>query len=293
MARRTLPSRHPLHAALAWLLAATATHGTAATPDASAVALPLLLARAAPQGIEPAPYLVSEKLDGVRALWDGQQLRFRSGRPIPAPGWFLSQLPAQPLDGELWLGRGRFDALSALVRSAEPSDAAWREVRYMVFEIPGGEGTFLSRTERLRALVAAANTPQLQHVEQRSLRDARALQQWLDEVVAQGGEGLMLHRADAPALSGRSDALLKLKPQHDAEATVIGHLPGQGQYRGQTGALRLRTAAGITFALGAGLSNAQRRDPPPVGSIVSYRYRDVTPNGKPRFASFLRVRDDF
>lgn len=96
-----------------------------------------MLAREASPGISPEGWLVSEKYDGVRALWDGNWLRFRSGRPVSAPDWFLALLPAQALDGELWLARGRFDALSATVRRESPRDEEWRQVRYMVFDLRG------------------------------------------------------------------------------------------------------------------------------------------------------------
>jgi DNA ligase-1 len=85
-----------------------------------ALALEPLLAKNAQAGIDPKPYLVSEKLDGVRALWDGTALRFRSGRVVAAPAWFLAGLPKTPLDGELWMGRRSFDVLSGIVRRAEP-----------------------------------------------------------------------------------------------------------------------------------------------------------------------------
>ncbi|RTL34529.1 MAG: DNA ligase [Burkholderiales bacterium] len=248
-----------------------------------------LLARTAPPGVDPQPYLVSEKLDGVRALWDGASLRFRSGRTVAAPVWFLAQLPPQPLDGELWMGRRRFDELSAVVRRAVPVDAEWRQVRYHVFELPGAGGRFAERAAQMRALGNAVIVP----VEQAPMASRAALLARLKAVVAAGGEGLMLHRADAPVASGRSDLLLKLKPLADAEAVVVGHEPGRGRYAGQMGALELRTPEGIRFKLGTGFSDAQRRQPPPVGATVTYRYRDLTPGGKPRFASFVRVADEF
>jgi DNA ligase-1 len=261
-------------------------------PVLAAEAAPaLLLAREAPQGQSPSGYLVSEKLDGVRALWDGRHLRFRSGREVPAPAWFLAQLPAQALDGELWLGRNRFDELSALVRRAQPVDAEWREVRYMVFELPGAPGSFAQRAAALRELVAQAQQPALQAVAQQSLQDSRALAQRLAEVVAQGGEGLALHRADAPYVTGRSDVLLKLKPVQDADAVVMAHEPGQGKYAGLVGALVVRDADGRLFRIGSGLTDAQRRSPPPLGSSISYRWRGLTRTGLPRFATLWRVRE--
>lgn len=248
-----------------------------------------LLANALGPHIDPACYLVSEKYDGVRALWDGQTLRFRSGRTVPAPAWFTERLPRQPLDGELWLGRRRFDELSGLVRKSTPDDAGWRELRYMVFELPGAGGTFAERVVRIAALVQATGWPQLVAAPQTPVADREALQQRLARTVAEGGEGLMLHLASAPCRNGRSDVLVKLKPQQDAEATVVAHHPGRGKYAGLLGALEVRTPEGRHFLIGAGLSDAERRTPPALGSEVTYRYRDLTSTGLPRFASFMRV----
>lgn len=250
----------------------------------------LLLANVYAGQIDPTLYLVSEKHDGVRAVWDGRTLRFRSGRSIAAPLWFTARLPAQPLDGELWLGRGRFEQLSGIVRKEQPVDEEWRQVRYMVFELPGGEGTFAQRALRIQSVVAQAGWPMLQAVEQSPVSDRASLQRRLTQIVAQGGEGLMLHLADAPYSTGRSDVLLKLKPYLDTEAIVVAHLPGKGKYSGQMGALRLQMPDGRRFNLGTGFSDAERREPPALGSSVTYRYRDLTSNGLPRFASFLRVR---
>ncbi len=261
----------------------------AAGPEAP----PLLLAEVPRGDVDLSRYWVSEKLDGARAVWDGRSLRFRSGRPVHAPAWFLAGLPPEPLDGELWIARGRFEALSGIVRRLQPRDEDWRRVRFMVFEQPDGAGTFSERIERLRAIVVRAGVPWLQMVEQFRVADRAALQARLDEVVAGGGEGLMLHRADAPYLTGRSDALLKLKPLLDAEATVIAHLPGRGRLAGTMGALLVETPAGLRFQIGTGFSDALRRAPPPVGSLITYRYRDLTRDGVPRFASYLRRREAF
>lgn len=278
MSDMTTLSRRAL---LAWL-------GGWAAP-ALALALEPLLAKNAPAGIDPRPYLVSEKLDGVRALWDGMTLRFRSGRVVAAPAWFLAALPKTALDGELWISRRSFDELSGAVRRTEPVDAEWRRIRYRVFELPAGEGTFEQRAAQIKTLASGIVLP----VEQQRFASNAELRAKLKQVVDAGGEGLMLHRADAPVASGRSDLLLKLKPLADAEAVVVGHEPGKGRLAGQLGALELQTPAGVRFKLGTGFTDAQRRSPPPVGAKVTYRYRDLTPAGKPRFASFVRVADEF
>ncbi|MDD3352218.1 DNA ligase [Zoogloea sp.] len=266
----------------------------AVTPAVGTAAPLLLLAETLKGAVAPADYWVSEKLDGVRALWDGKVLRFRSGNVVPAPDWFVAGLPRQhSLDGELWLGRGRFEALSATVRRLQPDDEAWRQVRYMVFELPGAPGDFTARVEAIRLLVERSGTPWLQAVEQFRIADRPALQTRLEEVVREGGEGLMLHRADAPYLTGRSDVLLKLKPQQDAEAIVVAHLPGKGRLTGLLGALVVETPEGRRFRIGTGFTDAERRSPPPVGSQITYRYRQLTRDGVPRFASFLRPREAF
>lgn len=243
-----------------------------------------------PPGRSPQDFLVSEKFDGVRAVWDGQRLRFRSGREIVAPEAWVRALPAHPLDGELWWGHGQFDRLSGVVRQQRPDETGWRSVRYMVFDAPGLAGSFETRSQTLQAVIDAARLPWLMGVPQFRLADASALQTRLDAVVQAGGEGLVLHRADAPWRAGRSDALFKLKPETDDEAQVMGYQPGQGRYAGLTGALVVRTPDGLQFELGSGLSDAQRRHPPALGSWVTYRYRDRTPSGVPRFATFVRVR---
>ena len=263
-------------------------------PASSAEPLPppLLLADRYRDGIDVSTYWISEKLDGVRAVWDGRVLRFRSGNPVPAPQWFLDGLPAEALDGELWLARGRFDELSAIVRRHQPIDEEWRRVRYMVFEMPGAAGSFTERVARMQAVAAAAQRPWLMVVPQFRLADTAALKKRLGEIVRVGGEGLMLHRADAAYETGRSATLLKLTPWLDAEATVVGHLAGKGKHAGKVGALRMEMPDGRRFSLGSGLSDALRREPPPVGTLVTYRYRELTPGGMPRFPSYLRVRDN-
>lgn len=290
--------RRLLFVALAGCFVAIGDGGFAAAVSAAAdevrsVAPAILLAEVFHAGIDPAPYWISEKYDGVRAIWDGRELRFRSGRRVPAPGWFLAALPREPLDGELWLGRGRFDELSGIVRRAQAVDAEWRRVRYMIFELPDGAGSFSERSERLGAIIDGSGIPWLRRVEQFRVADHQALMKKMDEIVRAGGEGLMLHRAAAPYVTGRGDDLLKLKPRRDAEATVIGYEAGQGRLAGVAGALRLRTAQGKEFRLGSGLSDALRRNPPAVGASITYRYQELTKDGIPRFARYWRMHEEF
>ncbi len=261
--------------------------------ETESIAPPLLLASVLPAQTDVSRYWVSEKLDGVHAIWDGKELRFRSGRLVAAPAWFTANFPNQQLDGELWLARGEFDRLSGIVRKLQPDDAEWRQVRYMLFELPEAAGTFSERIVRMQEIVVVAQVPWLQVIDQFRVSDRTELQQRLAEVLKHRGEGLMLHLADAPYTTGRGDVLLKLKPWLDAEAKVIAHLPGKGKYLGMLGALRLETPDGKRFSLGTGFSDEVRRHPPAIGVLVSYRYRELNPNGLPRFASYLRVRETF
>lgn len=266
-----------------------------------AIYFPLFAAEAAPQfllaqqyksGLDVTQYLISEKYDGVRAMWDGKTLQTRQGNTINVPNWFTKDFPTTPLDGELWLARSEFDALSGAVRKDMPVDAEWRKITYRIFELPNAKGTFEMRAKRIVELVNNANLPHLKAVVQFRVKNEVELKKRLKQVVANGGEGLMLHRADAEYITGRNAALIKLKPLFDAEATVIAHTFGRGKYTGKLGALVVETADGIRFKLGTGFSDAQRENPPKIGSLVTYTYKDKTKNGKPKFASFLRVRDE-
>lgn len=259
---------------------------------ARAEAPAILLAEVYRPQIDPAAYWISEKFDGVRGIWDGQTLRFRSGNLVHAPAWFIAALPPTPLDGELWTGRGDFERLSGIVRKEAPVEAEWREVRYMIFELPGAKGDFSARVLQIRQIVASANQPWLQAVEQFRVADRAALQKRMAAVVKAGGEGLMLHRADAPYIAGRNEALLKLKPWEDAEARVTAHVPGKGRNAGRLGALSVETPDGRRFRVGSGFTDLQRETPPPLGSTITYRFRALTASGLPRFPTFLRLREE-
>ncbi len=238
--------------------------------------------------------LVSEKFDGVRAYWDGRRLVTRGGNPINPPVWFIAGWPPHAMDGELWAGRGGFEDAVSTVRRQLPDDAAWRGLRYMVFDLPDRGGPFEVRASAVQVAVAALNQPWVQAVEHKPVTDVAGLHALLDRTVAAGGEGLMLHRSSSVYAPGRSAVLVKFKPFLDAEAQVMEHLPGMGRLQGSTGALVVEWpgADGVKpkrFKLGSGLTDAVRRDPPPLGSWVTFRYRGLTEQGVPRFASYLRA----
>ena len=276
---------------LAWL--GLAPLAALTTPQAWAADAPaLLLANVYRPGMRLADYWVSEKYDGVRGYWDGHTLRTRGGETVAVPAWFTAGWPDTPMDGELWAGRGRFSHAQSTVRQQQPDDAAWREMRFMVFDLPAHGGTFDQRLPALNKLVESLDQPWVQAVPQQRVASDAALQKLLLRTVRAGGEGLMLHRGASMYRAGRSDDLIKVKTHEDTEAKVVAHLPGQGRHAGRLGALVVEMPSGQRFRLGAGLTDAERDHPPPVGSWVTYRFRGTHDSGVPRFASFVRVRDD-
>ena len=235
-------------------------------------------------------YWVSEKYDGVRAFWNGEQLLSRQGNPIYAPDWFIKPLPDEPLDGELWIGRGMFDRVSGIIRRQSPEEKDWQPVRYMVFDLPASPLIFDDRLLQLKAIVSKVNSPHVRLVKQYKVTSEKLLKQQLDAVVAAGGEGLMLHLGSSTYKAFRSDDLLKVKKHSDAEAVVIEHFAGKGKYRGMMGSMLVKTLDGKRFKIGSGFSNAERLNPPAPGTVITFKYFGLTSKGTPRFASFLRER---
>lgn len=276
---------------LAGSLAAKEKDPAAATSTTENQTPHLLLANVWNPSIDPAGWWMSEKYDGLRAWWDGQKLWSRKGNLIHAPDYFLAEFPRDiALDGELWIGHGKFEETMSIVRSETPDDR-WERVRYMVFDAPQAKGTFEQRMQFLRATVSEGNRF-VRVVAQERCQGVAQLLAERDRVVRQGGEGLMLRQPESAYEAGRSPTLLKVKPYDDAEATVIAHEPGKGKFAGKLGSLRVRADDGREFSVGSGLTDADRESPPPVGTVITYRFRGLTAKGLPRFPSYLRVRRD-
>ncbi len=271
------------------LVAPALTQEPAPASSAEKSSPALLLANVWNPSIDPTGWWVSEKYDGLRGYWDGEKLWSRKGQAIQAPDYFLAELPKGiALDGELWTGRGKFEETISTVLSQTP-DARWKGVRFLVFDAPQAPGTFEQRMEFLKATLPAENQFAKPVVQERC-KGTKQLLAERDRVVAHGGVGLMLRKPESEYEAKRSPTLLKVKPQDDAEATVIAHLPGKGKYAGKLGSLRVKTAEGREFSIGTGFTDAQRESPPPVGTLITFRYRGLTAKGLPRFPSFLRVR---
>lgn len=259
--------------------------------DTESTAPPLLLAESWDNALDPTGWLLSEKLDGVRAFWDGKQFLSRQGNLFHAPDWFIAGLPTEALDGELWLGRKKFQRTVSIVRRQDKSDL-WKELTYVVFDAPRIEQGFEKRLEFVSDFILHEKPAHAIAHEHVVCQGVDHLRQELTRLEALGGEGLMLRRAGSRYESGRSQTLLKVKSFHDAEARVLSHQEGAGRHKGRLGALLVELADGTTFAVGTGFSDRERENPPPVGSLITFRYQELSDGGVPRFPSYVGVRED-
>lgn len=251
----------------------------------------LLLAHTWDNDVDLTDWWMSEKLDGVRAYWDGKQFISRLGNVYHAPDFFTAGLPEMPLDGELWMGRKAFQRCVSVVRRQDKSDL-WNSIRFLVFDLPAAGGPFEERLELLRDCLPPGRAEFAAIHQHDRCRSLDHLREELARVEALGGEGLMLRQPGSRYEAGRSPTLLKVKTFHDAEATVVEHLPGSGRHKGRLGALDVVLSDGTRFSIGTGFSDAQRDRPPAVGSIVTFRYQELSDRGVPRFPSFVRVRQE-
>jgi DNA ligase-1 len=255
---------------------------------ADAKAAPVLLAESWDGQLDPAGWWISEKLDGVRAYWDGGKFLSRLGNVFHAPDWFIDKLANHPLDGELFLDRKSFQKTVGIVRRQDKSDH-WKQIKFLVFDAPAHDGPFEQRIELLQTL------PQHGYaiVHPHTLCEGLAhLKEELARVEALGGEGLMLRQPKSLYVAGRSSTLLKVKSFKDDEAVVIAHQSGAGRHKGRMGAIVVRLSNGTEFSIGTGFSDKQRESPPAIGSTVVFRYQELSDGGVPRFPSFHAVREE-
>lgn len=252
---------------------------------------PVLLAERWDSCQDPAGWWISEKLDGVRAYWDGQRFLSRQGNPYLAPDWFVAGLPGTPLDGELWAGRKQFQRAVSIVRRQDRGQD-WKDVSFVVFDAPTLEAPFEERLAACRAALEATRPLYARVLEQRPCAGIDDLRAELARVEALGGEGVMLRQAGSRYVVGRSATLLKVKSFRDAEARVVEHLPGEGRHKGRLGALLVERPGGTRFSVGTGFSDAERAAPPPIGSVITYRYQELSTAGVPRFPSYVGLRED-
>ncbi|HHF2970468.1 TPA: DNA ligase [Vibrio diabolicus] len=251
---------------------------------------PVSLAQSYQDGIDVSEYWYSEKLDGIRAYWTGQHLVTRNGNRIYAPDWFIDSLPDYPLDGELWAGRGNFHLVQQTVLDKTPVESAWRNIDFMIFDMPYSAGDYRKRYYNIKDLVLEVDQAHIKYVEHRAIKNEAHLFAQLDKISISDGEGVMLRKVSSRYQAGRGSDLLKLKRYADDEALVVGYKPGTGRLLGMMGAMLVRLPDGTEFYIGSGFTDEVRRQPPKIGSTVTFRYNGFTHTGKPRFARFLRER---
>ncbi|KAJ6577021.1 hypothetical protein DFH09DRAFT_1246347 [Mycena vulgaris] len=246
-------------------------------------------------GPDPTGWWISEKLDGVRTFYDGKQLISRLGNRFSPPDAFMQQFPKDiTLDGELFVGRGKFSATVSIVRTID--SPKWGDIKFHAFDIPSMETQpFEARMDELKSLFGPRGkfkSKQIKIVKQTEARSREHVIQELKAVEALGGEGLMLRKPQSLYVSKRSSTLLKIKTFFDAEAKVEDYLPGKGRLVGTVGSLVCRMESGKIFSVGSGLTDDDRRNPPSVGCIIVYRFQELSKDGIPRFPTFVGLSAD-
>ncbi len=243
--------------------------------------------------IDFSEWLMSEKLDGVRGYWDGCQLLSKSGRPFEPPLAFTHNFPDFPVEGEIWGGRNTFEKAIGIVKQQGPHDG-WLELQFAIFDVPKAPGGFEARLSQAAGWFDKHPSEYAFIIQHRPVVSQKYLDSELQRIEKFGGEGIILRRRGSPYTPGRSRDILKVKSYADTEAVVIAHLPGKGRNTGRLGALLVALPdRNIRFKIGTGFSDAERENPPPVGSLVTFKYYGFYASGIPRFPSFLRVRENY
>lgn len=272
--------------------AATSNSNDASNENSAEPCPGFLLAHSWAGDIDLTGWWMSEKLDGVRAYWDGKQFISRQGNVYMAPDWFTEALPKDiHFDGELWLARKAFQRAVSIVRRQDKNND-WKEIKFVVFDAPQIEDVFEARIAFIQQTLDELGSKFAEPHQHVRCHGVEHLKEELARVESLGGEGLMLRKPGSKYEVGRSYSLLKVKTFHDAEAIVIEHLPGTGKHKGRMGALAVKLADGTQFSVGTGFSDAERENPPPIGSIITFRYQELSDRGVPRFPSYVRLRTD-
>lgn len=234
---------------------------------------------------------MSEKLDGVRGVWNGKTLLSKQGMDLKPPKWFIKNFPPFKIEGELWTKRGDFENIVSIV-NRQGNKKEWRELTLNIFDVMDEKETFEKRIKKAVNWFQKHPSEYAKTIKQIPCKDERDLHRFLKSVEKKGGEGVIVRDPKAIYKAGRSIKILKVKTFLDDEAEVIGINPGKGKFKGLMGSLKVRLKNGIIFNLGSGFSDKQRKNLPKIGEIVTFKYKELTKNGKPKFASFLRIRKD-
>lgn len=243
-------------------------------------------------------YLMSEKLDGIRGIWEAGKFKTRQDNPIHTPSYFTYNFPSFNLDGELWIARAKFDEVSALIRSDNLDSSLWKSVTYNVFDVPNAceefkltPCTLSNRLKVLERYLQQNPNPYIKIIKQIPIKDQEHLKEFYKDIIFNKGEGVVIRKDLAPYEKGRSKNALKLKPYEDAECKVIAYTEGKGKFQGKIGALLCQMPNDRVIKIGSGLKDKDRENPPKIGSIVTYKFNGLTKNSLPRFPVFLHIRD--
>jgi DNA ligase-1 len=252
----------------------------AAKPD-------LFLLKKYHQDTDVTGWVMSEKLDGMRGYWDGENLISRGGKILNPPTWFTQHYPPFPIDGELWTKRADFENISSIANSQHAGER-WKLITHQIFDLPNQTGGLHKRLRVLQDYLQHNPTPYIQIIKQTTIKNKKQLQDFLKSVAAKQGEGVVVRDPKQPYQTGRLSSALKLKEHLDTECTVIKILPGKGKYLGQMGSLLCRTSQGKQLKIGSGFSNKNRALPPRIGSEITFKYYGLTKKGNYRFPVYLR-----
>lgn len=241
---------------------------------------------------DPTGYWVSEKYDGLRAFWTGTKFLSRAGNPFYAPKYFTKNLPKDvTLDGELYMGRKMFEETSSIVKTQDSTDKRWHQLKFKVFDVPSrGEDEFEARQAWLNETFGEHDVVDV--VQQELAKSKEHVIELRDQIVEQGAEGLMLRKPKTVYVGKRTKDLLKVKKWIAEEATVADHVPGKGKHTGRVGALDCTSKTGVSFRIGTGFNDKEREDPPEIGSLVTFKYQELTKAGVPRFPVYMRPAED-
>lgn len=242
-------------------------------------------------------FVMSEKYDGVRAIWDGKNLYTRNKHKIQAPKFFTQHFPNFRLDGELFMDRKSFDRLSSIVRSFEVNETQWLDIKYMVFDVPDVDDTLKLRLQKLKNYLDEHKEANkfIKIIEQKDVKSKENLQKFSDEIHSLGGEGVVLRNNLARYEKIRSKNAFKLKKYEEADCIVKGYIKGKGKYENMLGAILCEAVIegeSKLIKIGSGFSDELRKNPPFINSKIRYKFNGYTKNKLPRFAVFKGIRAD-
>ena len=276
----------------------------------------------------PIGWFVSEKYDGYRSRFmgspgGGKRFMSRQNKLFHSPNWFKEAMPpGVNLDGELWVGREDFQKMG-IVRKKKPEPTEWVIVKYIVYDLPDLDLPFEARLKELQKVIkkntlrwdiirkdmgepySSLECP-VQIANQTKVKSHEHLDTLYQDILEKGGEGVMIKSPDSMYEDKRSNYMLKYKPTYDAEAIIIDYKKGQGKYTGLLGGFVCKQLINHDTYMSidemeshifttSGMDDAIRKNykkTHPIGTIISYECSGTTDTGKPRFARYVRKRDD-